>query len=204
MAATSCPGLAMRPDEPALGTADGRDVEQHAEMAGEAEAARMRAALTVAEHQIRALTQAIESRQHRGKLAEGEVAGHVRESGLGADATGLDQPQIVGVQHHHGGKEFRAPSVVADVRAGHEANLAEVITLDDTRAKPLLEGPGLGDADVEGVPRREPFDLEAVARDGAGGPERRRCGASVIGGSPGPRARLGCRAKPRGGRCWKI
>ena len=53
MTSSPCTRLAIRPDQPALCAADRGEVQQNAQVTGEPETARVGAALSVAEHEIR-------------------------------------------------------------------------------------------------------------------------------------------------------
>jgi len=64
-------------DEPAAGAADRRDVEAIAQMRGEAEAARVRNAVGVAEDEVGIRAQLLARREQRRQLAEREQSGHV-------------------------------------------------------------------------------------------------------------------------------
>lgn len=73
----------MTAGEPGLGHPDGGDIQQHPEMAGDAEAARVRDALAVAEDEIGSNIQPGQGRQHSRQLAECQQSGHVRGMLLG-------------------------------------------------------------------------------------------------------------------------
>lgn len=145
VASTAKGRLAVVTDETALRAADRREIERHAQVAGEAEATRMRAALAVAQDQVGQRPQAVEGLDDGRQLAEGQVAGDVREPRPGLHALRLDDLEGPGVEDDDRGEEVRAAPVVADVRAGHVPDLSEVVAIDDAGAKALLERPGLGD-----------------------------------------------------------
>ena len=68
----------MMAGEPGLRGPDGGDIQQHPEMAGEAEAARVRDALAVAEDEIGSDLQPGQGRQHSRQLAESKQSGQHR------------------------------------------------------------------------------------------------------------------------------
>ena len=67
------------PTQPALGAADGRQVEPEAEMAGDPEAARVRQPLAIDEHNIRNVFDLPEGLEQNRQFAKREQPGDVRE-----------------------------------------------------------------------------------------------------------------------------
>ena len=153
MGSAALAGLAVHADQPALGAADGRQVEGDAQVAGDPEAARVGAPVAVGNQQVRAGAQAGEGLEQGGHLAEGEVAGHVGKARPRADGGRLQHLEARGVEHHHGRMEDGAAALVGDVGARHAPHGAQAVALLDPVAKAQLERACLGHRDVPAVAR---------------------------------------------------
>ena len=84
----------MTADEAALGHAYGRDVEEEAEVAGDAEAPLVGEAVAVHEEDVRRALQLLEGAGEDGDLAEGEEAGDVGEGDGLVDGVLLDEAEV--------------------------------------------------------------------------------------------------------------
>ena len=120
-------GLVVAADKPRLGHADGRQIEQHAEMAGQAEASGMGDALAIAKQEIRKDGQLIDSRQEHRRLAEREQPWHVRESGGLADDAGLEGLEGGEIQYHHRRPGNVTPIFETHVGTGDTADSGETV-----------------------------------------------------------------------------
>jgi hypothetical protein len=147
--AAARPGLAVLAHETALGDADRGQVERHPEMAGQAEAARVGAAVRVADHEVRPGAQLREGLEQRRQLAEREVARHIGEARATRRGRHLDPLEARGVEHDHRREQHGATAVVGDVGTGHEAETrGQLVALAHRVAQALLEGARLRDAEA--------------------------------------------------------
>lgn len=105
----------------ALRHADGRQIGDHAEMGGDAEAAWMGDALAIDQTQIGAVRQTFERGQDRGQLAKGQQARDVGHYGGQPGEMAGQWLQAVGVKQHGGGTGDRTILLEADIEAGHGA-----------------------------------------------------------------------------------
>lgn len=96
VAATFACGFGVLPAQPMFGAADGRDIHQQADVAGDPQAAWVRDVVPVEDQQVRRDSELLESIQHRGRFAEAEQAGHVGEVD-GAFGDGVFEDVEVGV-----------------------------------------------------------------------------------------------------------
>ena len=87
-------GRGVLAGEPALGDADGRQVEEEAEVTGDAEAAGVRVAVAVYEDEVRGVFEALEGKGEQGDFAEGEEAGDIRECDGGLEDMVLDEAEV--------------------------------------------------------------------------------------------------------------
>ena len=165
-------------DEDRLGDADGGPVQQHAEVAREPEAARVRAAVGVQHEHVGERAQALERGQQSRDLAEAEQARDVRERDRPLPDRLVDDAQRRRVEHDDG----RADAVLAHAHVqpadGSDGGHVER-RLANERLEAALHGDGLGRREVERVRRRS-----GQARSGgAAGSERRnlrgRSGAGI-------------------------
>jgi hypothetical protein len=164
--ATAASRLGVLSHQAALGAAEGGEIEQHAQVACQAEAARMGAAVAVAEEQVGPRTQPGQGLEQRRDLPKRQVAGHVGEARQGPRPGRLHHGQALRLQHHHGGEEHGTAAVVGDVGARHQARLGGLVPGQHARAETLLPGPGLGHREVEGM--RDPRAQAGAAPEGAG------------------------------------
>ena len=142
------PGFPIIADEPALGAAEGRQIEKHPEVAGQAESAGMRSPLAIADDQVRHCFELREGLQQRGDLPEGQKPRNVGKAGPGPDTGDLHHLQALCIEHHHRGVEIRAAAVEGDVGAGHQSRQPLRVPLDHPTAQTLLESPGLGNGEI--------------------------------------------------------
>jgi hypothetical protein len=136
-------------DEAALGDAYRRDVEEEAEVAGDAESSLVGEAVTVDEEEVRNLLQLLEGAGEDGDFAEGEEAGDVGEGDRLIDGVLLDDAEV-GV-----GEEDDGAAAVhigeGDVGAGDVADSIRPALGDDLGGEAGLDGDGLGWGDAPGV-----------------------------------------------------
>jgi hypothetical protein len=133
--------------EAALGDAYRRDVEEEAEVAGDAEAALVGEAVAVHEEEVRGALQLLEGAGEDGDLAEGEEAGDVGEGDGLVDGVLLDEAEVgVGEEDDGAAALRRAQGRLAegDVCAGDVAYVARRALSDDLRGEAGLDGDGLG------------------------------------------------------------
>ncbi len=121
-------------DEAALGHAYGGDVQEEAEVAGEAEASRVGEAVAVDEEEVRRPLQLLEGAGEDGHLAEGEEAGDVGEGDGLVDEVVLDEAEVGVGEEDDGaapvGRFGSAPGRLAesDVCAGDVAHAFGAVT----------------------------------------------------------------------------
>jgi hypothetical protein len=140
-------GLFVIADESGLGAADGRQVEEEAEVAGETEASRVGEALAIDDEQVGRALQALERPKKGRDLAEGEEAGDVWEGDFGFHDGLLDGVEGGVGEEDDGGSGaggHAAPVQEGEVAAGDETDVLRVAVRDDLGGEALLEGNGLG------------------------------------------------------------
>ncbi len=150
------PGFPILADQTCLGAAERRQIEEHTEVAGQAEAPRMSSPLTVADDQVRRRLELREGLQQRGDLPEGQISRNVREAGPGPDTGHLHHLEALRIEHHHRGVQIRAAAVEGDVGAGHPSRRPPRVPLDHPTAQMLLECPGLGNGEIPVVADLDP------------------------------------------------
>ena len=155
----------MTAHEAALGDAYRRDVEEEAEVAGDAEAALVGEAVAVHEEEVRGALQLLEGASEDGDLAEGEEAGDIGEGYGLVDGVLLDEAEV-GVGEEDDGAAAVGPFDPStklrtgfaqgrlgegDVGAGDVAHPPRPAFRDDLRGEAGLDGDGLGGGDAPGV-----------------------------------------------------
>lgn len=125
-----------------LADADARQVGQHTQVAGQAEAARVRQALAVAHQRVRSHRQPVERVQQRWCLAEREQARHVGEPGLAPHHGTVHHGQRRHVQDGHH-RDQVVPVAVRHVQTRRRADLRWFLDAD-LRAQALLDRDGVG------------------------------------------------------------
>src|SRR3989304_2753599 len=108
------------------GGADGGEVQEEAEVAGDAEPSRVGVALAVDEEEVGGALQHLERLEEDGELAEGEEAGDVGEGYGGFDDVLLDGLQVRVGEEDDGGAGGVAPTAAAqegEVAAGDGADI---------------------------------------------------------------------------------
>jgi hypothetical protein len=115
------PWLGEAAEQPRLGDADGRPVQEHTQVAGEAEAPGMGEALAVDHDEFGRLVQHRQGRQGYRHLAEGEKAGAVGKADrLGCLGT-LQELKGLGIEADGSGEGGLAAPAEVDVDAGDPA-----------------------------------------------------------------------------------
>ena len=132
---TAVRGRSMHADEPRLGDADRRTVEQQPDVAGDPEAARVRNALAVVQDQIGRAGHLLERGEHRRRLPEREQPGNVGEPRRHADHGALHQRESREIEHRH--RRARDPPVLleSDVDAGDAPHRADPVLAHDASAQ---------------------------------------------------------------------
>ncbi len=154
-------GLFVLTDEAALGDAYGGDVQEEAEMAGEAEASRVGEAVAVDEEEVRRALQLLEGSGEDWHLAEGEEAWDVGERDGLVDEVVLDEAEV-GVGEEDDGatavRRFgsaRGRLAEGDVGAGDVAHPFGAVPGfafgDDLGGEAGLDGRRFGGGDAPGV-----------------------------------------------------
>lgn len=134
--------------QPTFGTSNGQ-IDQQANVAGDAQPARVRDAVPIEDQQVRRDSELLESIQHRGRFAEAEQAGHVGEVD-GAFGDGVFEDVEVGVvEHHHGCA--RDAFAVAGVDAGDGGDGIEGGLADDAWGQFTLQRDGSGWIEIPGM-----------------------------------------------------
>ncbi len=147
-------GVGVLAHEAALGDAYRGEVEEEAEVAGDAEAARVGEAVAVDEEEVGGPPQLLEGAGEDGDLAEGEEAGDVGEGDGLLDDVPLDQREVgVGEEGDGGncGVASTALTLESDVAASDEPRFAGPALGDDLGRESNLDLLGLGDGDAPGV-----------------------------------------------------
>lgn len=141
----------MGADQPRLGNPNRRPVDQPAEMAGQAETARMSPPLTIAEKKIRRDPQRVECGQSRRHLPKRKQARDIGEGGRPADQRLVQGLQ--GREIEHNGCRAGGPAAVckADVDAGDGVDRTEPVGSLGTACKLVLKRPRCLGREVEGM-----------------------------------------------------
>ncbi len=134
----------MLAGEPGLGRPDGGDIQQHPEMAGEAEAARVRDALGVAEDEIGSDLQPGQGRQRSRQLAECKQSGHIGECRRATGHGCLHQLQAWICEHGHRRARHAPSCFVAHVHTCHVPDRRQAVVAFHPLAQFILQHRGLG------------------------------------------------------------
>ena len=161
-------GRGVLAGEPAFGHADGRQVEEESQVAGNAEAPGVRVAVAVDEDEVRGVFEALEGEGEQGDFAESEEAGDIGEGDGGLEDVVLDEMEVrVGEDNDGGaGEALRHAGSAArfqllrvsglradegDVGGGYEADACGIAGGDDARGEAGLDGGGLPGGEGPGV-----------------------------------------------------
>jgi len=145
------PQLAVLPHKPCLGAADRRQVKPKPQVAGEAETPGVCEALTVAENNLRLISELPESAQERGNFTKGEEPWDV---GKGEAILPLDEFHKFEPGKDMDGDRSRHPvavSPIPHIRAGNQARPLGEGPQEHTAAKTMLEGYSLLWGEIPGV-----------------------------------------------------
>src|SRR5262249_38824657 len=143
--------LAVFAHQNALGAADGRQIEQHADVAGDAEASRVGYALPVEHQDVWFRFEFLPRFEQRRGLAEAQQSRHVREFSNTADAGGFYYQQIGQPQNDYAGVYRLRKFVVRDVRPGDRAYGPREWLQTNQTAKQFLNLDGFASRQVPAV-----------------------------------------------------
>ena len=115
------PGLGEAAEQARLGDTDGGEIQEHPQVAGEAEAPGMGQALAVDHDEIRRLAEHGQGRQGYRDLAEGEKARAVGKGRGPGDQSTLHELQAPGIETDRSGEGGLAAPAEVDVDAGDPA-----------------------------------------------------------------------------------
>ena len=141
----------MAADEALFCDADGGQAGQHAQVAGDAESARMGQALAVADEQVRQAFEFLQCRENRRRFPKGKQSRHVGKAGRQGDEGLLTEFQPWKSQHHDGGAGEPVIPVETHVDAGHRADRSQPVAGLYQPAQPSLRLAGLGGGYVPGM-----------------------------------------------------
>jgi len=139
-----------------LGNADGRQVQEQTQVAGDTEAPRMGEAMAIHQEKVRHSLQLLEGAGQGWYLPEGEEAGDVGKGDRLLDDVLLDECQFgIGENHSSGaGQRWLAavrPIHEGDVGGGDVADVFRPSSGDDLRGEAGLDSDSLSGSDVPGV-----------------------------------------------------
>lgn len=168
-------GFRVSADETALGAADGRDAELDPGVAGQAEPARMRQPVTIADQQVRAERQPPPRLADQRQLAEGEKPRDIREVDLQGAGGDLQHPLVRPGRDDQRRIATAALLVIGDVGRGddREGVQGRIWTHTHLRGKVLLTGDGFAIVHDAGHHAEGQRNREATAPTGRGDNGRR-------------------------------
>lgn len=139
-----------------LADADGGNAAGHAQVAGQTKAARVDAAVAVAQDEVGPVVQRRQRLQNGRQLAKGQQAKHLGKRGWPAGDIRSDQSQVWEGEKDDGGACRLAAVLKADVHPGYVAHLAHLVALDHLVAQRRLQGDGFVGGGGPGEKQHQP------------------------------------------------
>src|SRR5437867_1349518 len=135
------PGILVISYQTRLGAAQGREIQNQAQMTGQAETAGMRVSLAVTNDKLGSRAKFSEDANQRRHFSKGEEAGHIGKARLCRYSRLFDRVQGFEIYHDCGSVQIRAEFVIRYVGARRQTRQASRRLERDTATQRLLDLP---------------------------------------------------------------
>ena len=133
------PGILVLSYQTRLGAAQGREIQNQAQMTGQTETAGMRVSLAVANDKFGSCAKFSKDANQRRHLSKGEEAGHIGKARLCRYSRLFDRVQGFEIYHYCRGVQIRAEFVIRYVGARRQTREASRRLERDTTTQLLLD-----------------------------------------------------------------